>query len=70
LSPPNAAHPGGPRSCAAALRTAGRDSDIPWRVNAGLGLDLIGRVCLQLGWTLELGAEGEVFQARVIFGAK
>lgn len=39
-----------------------------WRGNAGIGLDLIDRVCVQLGWSMKVSSEGDVFQVAISFG--
>ncbi len=38
-----------------------------WRGNAGIGLDLIHRVCRQLGWSMDVSSQGEVFQVDIRF---
>ena len=38
-----------------------------WRGNLGLGLDLVERICGQLGWSLHVGGAGDVFQVEVKF---
>ena len=45
-----------------------QDSTVPrWRGNAGIGLDLIDRVCMQLGWSMKTSSEGDVFQVEIRF---
>lgn len=45
-----------------------QDSTAPrWRGNAGIGLDLIDRVCMQLGWSMKTSSEGDVFQVEIRF---
>lgn len=45
-----------------------QDSTVPrWRGNAGIGLDLIDRVCIQLGWSMKTSSEGDVFQVEIRF---
>ncbi|MCE7932474.1 MAG: hypothetical protein DYH17_14010 [Xanthomonadales bacterium PRO6] len=45
-----------------------QDSTAPrWRGNAGIGLDLIDRVCMQLGWSMKTSSEGDVFQVEIHF---
>jgi len=38
-----------------------------WRGNLGLGLDLVERVCMQLGWSLHVVGADDVFQVEVKF---
>jgi len=50
------------------VRTNGQDPDFQgWRGNLGLGLDLVERVCVQLGWSLQVSGGGDVFQVEVKF---
>ena len=42
-----------------------RDS---WPTNAGIGLDLVDRICGQLGWTLTVRNDAEIFLATIAFG--
>lgn len=45
-----------------------QDSTAPrWRGNAGIGLDLIDRVCTQLGWSMKTSDAADVFQVTIVF---
>ena len=47
---------------------SGHDAPPSWRGNIGLGLELIDRTCLQLGWQLRTDGDGDVFSVEVTFG--
>jgi len=50
------------------IDSAAEPEDLAWRGNIGLGLDLIGRICAQLGWRLQILSEGDVFRVEVVIG--